>query len=645
MADYAAALASAVADEFDVVVCAIDRQRLIYPDEVVTVVARDDVGDYRRAARVLVEHAVDAVLILHDEDVFGGPSGSHAVDLADELTRRGIPYLVSLQSVRRTADPHWVRTVSALNDGAARVLVFTDAARRHAVGRGLVRPQQVAVLPMGVLAASDQRVEPSSVRPAVADALAALAGRRVVTTVNAVGPDAAIDWVINSLPKVAAARPDLLYVLASSAEPEVGAHEVELHREQLRELVLDLHLGRNVCLIDVVLTQSELAALLSRTEVYLAPDAYPGRAWRALSQAVAAGCSIVAAAHPHSSELLGAAAVLTTSRDIDGLSDAVGALLDDQPRQEALRVAARALGEQLGWPAVAPRLATYVRDAITSPRGPRGRNGDYAAPPLPLRSLAGIASDLRASDLRAFDLRSAGRRAAGRTEDQATTQERLSTDLVTTAYAVLGLCREARLGAERRLALTREARVLNTARREQVWRGASWPWFTHRLGGEAARLPQALILAGRRLGDDEMVGHGLESLDWYSRRVGLGRAEGVLRVPTSLGSGAQESELAVDAAALVEALVEAYRATGRSHYGRLARRAFDWFGGVNRYAQPVYRHDLGMCREGLSRAGWTQPYTPTATLAYAGALVSLASADLVPVPAIATPRHDLAAVA
>src|SRR5262249_3183585 len=113
-------------------------------------------------------------------------------------------------------------------------------------------------------------------------------------------------------------------------------------------------------------------------------------------------------------------------------------------------------------------------------------------------------------------------------------------------------------------------------------RGAAWPWFTARLEGEGVRVPQALIAAGLWLRDPSMVRRGLYTLDWYVARVGLGPADGVLRLPWS-GAGL---EPAVDAGAVVEALLLGYAATGSSHYARLAVRAWHWFLGANRHAEP-----------------------------------------------------------
>ena len=65
-------------------------------------------------------------------------------------------------------------------------------------------------------------------------------------------------------------------------------------------------------------------------------------------------------------------------------------------------------------------------------------------------------------------------------------------------YAILGLWRDAAATTRGRAAL-----AVAAARLDEAWSGGTsrWRWFGDRLGADAARLPQALICAGRGLGD------------------------------------------------------------------------------------------------------------------------------------------------
>ena len=134
------------------------------------------------------------------------------------------------------------------------------------------------------------------------------------------------------------------------------------------------------------------------------------------------------------------------------------------------------------------------------------------------------------------------------------------------AFAVLGLTRPdpATLPAPLRDTL---ANLAEPARRlvRQLPRARTGPGSRSVLTYDNARLPQALIAAGCRLGDQDLTCRGLEALDWYANQCGVdGRAPSGWSAtaggsgPSRRGRGPMEGdEQPLDAAALVEALVEA----------------------------------------------------------------------------------------
>jgi glycosyltransferase involved in cell wall biosynthesis len=683
-------LVRALRPELDVLVCAVDRYGLPYPDEVVAVIRQDQLGDYRRGARVLSEHRVDAVLIHNSDGGFGGPAGAHVLDLAHELRLRGIPYLVHLHTLRRPADPGWLRTTAALTQSAARALVTTHEAGTWLVSRHLVDADRLRVVRVGAPAAASRPLSP--VRPMVSDALAG-AGR-VVSTVGSIRPGKGLDIALLAVAKVAAAAPDLRYVIA-------GAGAGDGYVDELREKVTSLGLDGVVRILDTYLSGTEMAALIDRTDVYLAPAMPPERTWSGgLTCAVAAGRAIVAGEHPYAVELLASGVGLPAGVVVpaagDPLAEAVRSLLDDPARAEAVGAQARRVGRQVDAARVARRLAALVRDVTRPSSLPAGIGldalSDWLSPvddsvlldstldarravvaaaalnnrvALPthtwsvaaeaaqrsIRRLAAMRADADET-LVGLAIWATGRVAGGPAVPEPIREEaramrecwlsRLPRAPLAAAYACLGL-------ADARRALTpvlTQAAARVDAAALRAGRGTAWPWFTARLAGEGVRVPQALVAAGLRLRDPSMVRRGLVALDWYAGRVGLGPADGVLRLPSTT-PGFPGVELATDAGALVEALVQAHVATGSSHYVRLALRAWQWFYGANRHAEPVYDVDTGWCRVGLRQqapdrtadgllhlpSALDGPSVP-ATLAFAGAALALARAELIAPPAM-----------
>jgi hypothetical protein len=208
-------------------------------------------------------------------------------------------------------------------------------------------------------------------------------------------------------------------------------------------------------------------------------------------------------------------------------------------------------------------------------------------------------------------------------------------DLRTTAYALLGLVQIPEPTPELEACLA----LLDAAWQDCAT--SEWPWFEDMLSYDNARLPQALLAGGARVGDAAMVSRGLIALDWYLGQVGLGlsadAAAGRLklvgnrwrrRAGTSPGRLSEGDEQPIDAAAAVEACARAWRLTGDLRYADRARRSFAWFLGDNRLGLPLYDAGSGGCRDGLQAVDANPNQGAESTLAYHQARLGLIRAGL-----------------
>ena len=132
----------------------------------------------------------------------------------------------------------------------------------------------------------------------------------------------------------------------------------------------------------------------------------------------------------------------------------------------------------------------------------------------------------------------------------------------------------------------------------------TWQWFEKSLSYSNARLPQALILAGWRSGNQRMIEAGMDSLKWLVAEQHRDNAE--IFVPIgSNGFFIEGSEKArfdqqpVEACATVSACLEVYRLTEEGLWLEEAQRVFSWFLGKNDLQLPLYDAVTGGCRDGL----------------------------------------------
>jgi glycosyltransferase involved in cell wall biosynthesis len=155
-----------------------------------------------------------------------------------------------------------------------------------------------------------------------------------------------------------------------------------------------------------------------------------------------------------------------------------------------------------------------------------------------------------------------------------------------------------------------------------------WSWFENVLAYSNARLPQALIRAGMRAANEEMVSAGLEALDWL---VAIQRCEvkGHFVPIGSQGFYSKKTEKArfdqqpVEACAVVSACLQAYRATGKGRWRKEAWSAFNWFLGDNDLQIALYDPTTGGCRDGLHPDRANENQGAESTLSFLMALLEM----------------------
>ena len=164
-------------------------------------------------------------------------------------------------------------------------------------------------------------------------------------------------------------------------------------------------------------------------------------------------------------------------------------------------------------------------------------------------------------------------------------------------------------------------------------RSNDWCWFESNLTYCNAVLPQALLMCGQSLSNQEMTEIGLESLNWLAA-LQHSDPEGGHFVPigsngfyTRKGERARFDQQPVEAQVMTSACLEAYRITGDQLWRKESRRAFEWFLGRNDLSRPLYDPTTGGCRDGLHPDRPNENQGAESTLAFLQSLLELRLAE------------------
>jgi glycosyltransferase involved in cell wall biosynthesis len=154
----------------------------------------------------------------------------------------------------------------------------------------------------------------------------------------------------------------------------------------------------------------------------------------------------------------------------------------------------------------------------------------------------------------------------------------------------------------------------------------SWKWFEDVVAYSNARLPQALLVASDS--DDRMISAGLESLDWLLRVQQCERKGHFVPIGSQgfyrhTGEKARFDQQPVEAAGMVSACLQAYRASKDDRWRSEAWSVFKWFLGDNDLQQPLYDSTTGGCRDGLHPDRVNENQGAESTLSFLTALAEM----------------------
>jgi hypothetical protein len=155
-----------------------------------------------------------------------------------------------------------------------------------------------------------------------------------------------------------------------------------------------------------------------------------------------------------------------------------------------------------------------------------------------------------------------------------------------------------------------------------------WNWHEDVLTYDIARVPQALMACGRSTQNDAMVSLGLNVLEWlkdaqFDRSGGWFAPVGNDGWFSQSGTKARHDQQPLEAAAMIDACIEAYECTLNYDWTQLATTCFNWYLGKNDLQSKLYDHASGGCRDGLMQDGVNENQGAESTLSYIQSLLAL----------------------
>ena len=335
-----------------------------YPARVRWSLAQDDAKSYREAAEFLNFNNIDMVCLQHEYGIFGGPAGSHILQLLRGLK---MPVVTTLHTVLREPDPDQLMVMEEIAELSDRLIVMSQLSSQFLQEIFKVPGNKIDMVPHGV--PDLPFLDPNFYKDRFG-----VEGKAVLLTFGLLSPNKGIENVIQALPQILSKHSNVAYIVAGATHPHVLRRDGDQYRASLQALAKEIGVESRVIFYDRFVSPEEMAAFIGAADIYITPYRYEAQVVSGtLAYALGAGKAIISTPYWHAIELLDDhRGALVPFQNPAAIAQKTIELLDTPAIRHAMRKRAYLFARDMIWKKVAQGyMESFARvrsDRMENPR-------------------------------------------------------------------------------------------------------------------------------------------------------------------------------------------------------------------------------------------------------------------------------------
>jgi glycosyltransferase involved in cell wall biosynthesis len=316
-----------------------------YPARVRWSLAQDEVKSYQDAAEFLNFNNIDMVCLQHEYGIFGGPAGSHILQLLRGLK---MPVVTTLHTVLREPNPGQLMVMEEIAELSDRLIVMSQLSSQFLQEIFKVPGSKIDMVPHGV--PDLPFLDPNFYKDRFG-----VEGKAVLLTFGLLSPNKGIENVIQALPQILSKHSNVAYIVAGATHPHVLRREGDQYRASLRALAKEVGVESKVIFHDRFVSPEEMAEFIGAADIYITPYRYEAQVVSGtLAYALGAGKAIISTPYWHAIELLDdRRGALVPFQNPAAIAHKTIELLDTPAIRHAMRKRAYLFARDMVWKRVA----------------------------------------------------------------------------------------------------------------------------------------------------------------------------------------------------------------------------------------------------------------------------------------------------